>query len=131
MLKVDHQVVKALFEEYQQLGVKAYKTKKDIAERICLVLRIHAMIEEEIFYPEVETGLKDAQEVVEALVEHTCAKTLIAEIESISPEDDLFDAKVKVLSEQIEHHVERGRRDNVSNSKENETGLRRTWSVAG
>jgi hemerythrin superfamily protein len=66
----------------------------------------HASAEEEIFYPAVRKAVKEGGDLVdEATVEHASAKDLIAQIQQMSAEDDLFDAKVKVLSEQIEHHV--------------------------
>ena len=106
LLKNDHSQVKAAFKEYETLGSKAYSSKKELADSICSDLIKHTIIEEEIFYPAVQNGSKEAQDLIdEALVEHASAKELIAQIQAMAPEDDLFDARVKVLSEQIEHHV--------------------------
>lgn len=106
LLKGDHAQVKAAFKEFDTLGSKAYGAKKNLADLICSDLVKHTIIEEEIFYPAVQNGSKEAQDVIdEALVEHASAKELIAQIQAMAPEDDLFDARVKVLSEQIEHHV--------------------------
>lgn len=101
----DHNEVKALFKKFESLGDRAMVSKKEIANSICLALTVHAQIEEEIFYPKVGKAIKDSDLMDEALVEHASAKDLIAQILSMDPGDDLYDAKVKVLSEQIEHHV--------------------------
>lgn len=102
LLKADHRLVEELFEKFEKATRKEQKQK--IAHQICLELTIHATIEEEIFYPAckevVEEDLLD-----EAYVEHDGAKVLIAEISQGSPDDPFYEAKVKVLSEEIKHHV--------------------------
>ena len=103
LLKADHRAVEALFEKFE--GAKGDGAKEKIARRICLELTVHAQIEEENFYPACEGKVEEAL-LKEAYVEHDGAKVLIAEIEAGGPDDDYYDAKVKVLSEQIEHHVE-------------------------
>lgn len=106
MLTGDHREVKDLFAQYDKLGDKAYGKKKTIADDICTSLTMHAMVEEEIFYPAVREAVRDADALMdEAEVEHASAKDLIAQIQEMDPEDDFYDAKVKVLGEQIEHHV--------------------------
>ena len=102
LLKADHRIVEELFEKYEKASGDGSKQK--LAERICLELSVHAKIEEEIFYPACE-GKVDEELLKEAYVEHDGAKILIAEIEAGSPSDEYYDAKVKVLSEQVEHHV--------------------------
>ena len=107
MLKTDHEKVHALFEDFSELiesGISAEKSA--IVKRICDELTIHATIEEEIFYPAVRKAIEDGALMDEALVEHACAKDLIAQLESADPKDTLYDAKVTVLGEQIDHHVE-------------------------
>lgn len=107
LLKADHDKVKAAFKEFETLRSDAYELKNQLADLICSDLTKHALIEEEIFYPAIQEASSDAEDMLEeALVEHACAKALIAEIESMSAEEELFDAKVKVLSEQIEHHIQ-------------------------
>lgn len=103
LLKADHRKVEELFEAFE--SAKGDGRKQKIALEICLELTVHAKIEEEIFYPACEGKIEEDM-LKEAYVEHDSAKVLIAEIEAGSPDDDFYDAKVKVLSEQIEHHVE-------------------------
>jgi len=102
LLKADHRAVEDLFEEFE--NAKGDGAKERIAKRICLELTVHTMIEEEIFYPACKGKVED-DDLKEAYVEHDGAKVLIAEIEAGGPDDDYYDAKVKVLSEEIDHHV--------------------------
>ncbi|MEO6247286.1 MAG: hemerythrin domain-containing protein [Sphingomicrobium sp.] len=103
LLKADHQAVADLFEQFEKASGDGRKEK--IALQICKELTVHATIEEEIFYPACEGKVEEA-DLKEAYVEHDGAKVLIAEIEQGGPSDEYYDAKVKVLQEQIEHHVE-------------------------
>ena len=103
LLKEDHRTVEDLFAQFEKATGDGRKQK--IAEQICLELSVHATIEEEIFYPACE-GKIEEDLLKEAYVEHDGAKVLIAEIEAGGPGDEFYDAKVKVLQEQIEHHVE-------------------------
>jgi hemerythrin-like domain-containing protein len=108
MLTQDHKEVKALFEQYDALaeGDGEDQEKAAIAVRICQMLTVHATVEEEIFYPAAREHLSDDEALIdEADVEHATAKDLIAQIEDSSPEEELYDAKVKVLGEYIDHHV--------------------------
>lgn len=102
MLKADHRKVEEIFAQFEKATSKS--RKRQLAEQACLELKVHTAIEEEVFYPacrgRIEEDLLD-----EAYVEHDAAKLLINEIEVGGPEDDFYDAKVKVLSEMIEHHV--------------------------
>ena len=103
LLKADHRAVEALFEQFESASGDGKKRK--IALQICLALTVHAKIEEEIFYPACE-GKVDEDLLKESYVEHDGAKVLIAEIMNGGPSDEFYDAKVKVLQEEIEHHVE-------------------------
>ena len=104
LLKQDHRTVEELFAQFEKASGDGRKEK--IAKQICLELTVHAQIEEEIFYPACE-GKIEEDLIKEAYVEHDGAKILIAEIESGSESgDEFYDAKVKVLQEQIEHHIE-------------------------
>jgi hemerythrin-like domain-containing protein len=106
LLTAEHRQVSAMFKQFEELGERAKASKKKLADQICAALRVHTQIEEEIFYPAVREASKDLEDVVdEAVVEHASAKDLIEQLEAADPEDDLYDAKVKVLGEQVEHHV--------------------------
>ena len=106
LLSSDHREVEELFEQFEKQGDRANAKKKKIADQICTALILHAQIEEEIFYPAARAAVKEAGDLLdEAAVEHASAKDLIIQIQEMDPEDELYDAKVKVLSEQIEHHV--------------------------
>ncbi len=101
LLKADHRTVEGLFEKFES----ARDDKKAaLAQQICNELKIHTIIEEEIFYPACK-GKIEEETYTEAHVEHDAAKVLINDIMASSPDDEFFDAKVKVLSEEIKHHV--------------------------
>jgi hemerythrin superfamily protein len=106
MLIADHKKVKSLFEQFEGLSDRSKVSKKKIADEICMELTVHAEVEEQVFYPAIRKPIKDEDLMDEAVVEHASAKELIAQILEMDPGEDLYDAKVKVLSEQIEHHVE-------------------------
>jgi hemerythrin superfamily protein len=104
LLKEDHRKVEKLFKEFEE--AKGEGRKEKLARQICLELSVHAAIEEEIFYPACQ-GTVEEDLLKESYVEHDAAKLLIAEIEANEGGgDEFFDSKVKVLSEEIEHHVE-------------------------
>lgn len=102
LLKADHRLVEELFEKFEATNGKVTKAK--LAQQICMELTVHQIIEEEIFYPGVKEFI-DEEIYGEAYVEHDGSKVLLAEILEGSPDDEFFDAKVKVLSEMIKHHV--------------------------
>lgn len=103
LLKADHKLVASLFADYEITN--SNNKKKQIVEQICKELSIHAQVEEEIFYPAVQKALKDHELVPEATVEHATLKELIAQVKDVEPDGDMFDAKIKVLSEYVKHHV--------------------------
>ena len=103
MLKADHRKVEEIFAAFEK--ARSPDRKRELAQQACLELKVHATIEEEIFYPACRDRV-DGDDLDEAYVEHDSAKLMINEIETSGPEDDFYDAKVKVLSEMIEHHVE-------------------------
>ena len=111
LLDADHIAVKKLFDEYKKLAEAKAPAgqRKDLADRICMELTVHAQIEEEVFYPPVReaTGKDDMMD--EADVEHAGAKDLIAQIAAMNADESHFDAKVKVLGEMIDHHVKEER----------------------
>jgi hypothetical protein len=119
LLKDDHREVKTWFKEFENLEDDA--EKNTLARKICLALRVHARIEEEIFYPALRKAIEDEDLLDEAEVEHASAKQLIAEIESMSPDDRLYDAKIKVLGEYVSHHV--GEEENELFPEARESGV--------
>jgi hypothetical protein len=102
LLKADHRKVEDLFEKYQK--ARGADRKRALVQQICTELTVHATIEEEIFYPAC-LGEADDSTLNEAYVEHDGAKVLIAELERGDPSDRFYDAKLKVLSEDIKHHI--------------------------
>ena len=102
LLKADHREVEQLFAAFEE--AKGASRKEKLAREICTELKIHTLLEEEIFYPAFE-GKIEQDLLDEAVVEHDGAKVLINDIEAGGPDEEFYDAKVKVLSEQIEHHV--------------------------
>jgi len=103
LLKADHEKVNELFAEYENASTK--NEKKEIVSKICTELSVHAQLEEEIFYPAFKAAHKDKLLVPEATVEHATIMDLIEQIEGVEPDGEAFDAKVKVLSEYVKHHV--------------------------
>ena len=103
LLKADHEAVSQLFAEFE--STRSVANKKALVAEICTALSVHAQIEEEIFYPAFKAALKDKLLVPEANVEHAGVKSLIAQLEGVEPDGEMYDAKVKVLSEYVKHHV--------------------------
>ena len=108
VLKADHKEVKALFKQYKSLveSEEIGEERQAVAQQICLLLTVHATAEEEILYPAARAAIDESDLLDEAEVEHASAKDLIAQIEAMNPDDALYDAKVTVLGEYIDHHVE-------------------------
>lgn len=103
LLKADHEAVSEMFAKYEK--TRSDSNKKSLVAEICKALSVHAQIEEEIFYPAVKAALKDKLLVPEATVEHAGVKDLIAQLKGVEPDGETYDAKVKVLSEYVKHHV--------------------------
>jgi hemerythrin superfamily protein len=115
LLDADHRKVKKMFGEYETLtkskAASAGQKRRELANEICLELTVHAQIEEQIFYPALRQAIKSTDLLDEAKVEHATVKDLIAQLESASGVDEMFDAKVKVLGEYIDHHVKEERNE--------------------
>ncbi|MBI3229873.1 MAG: hemerythrin domain-containing protein [Burkholderiales bacterium] len=105
MLISEHHSTKALFQQFEKLCDPSFVIKKKLAEQICNELMTHMEMEEQVFYPAVRAAVKEDDEIDEALVEHSSAKELIQQIMAMEVGEDLYDAKLKVLQEQIEHHT--------------------------
>ena len=112
LLAEDHRKVEDLFASFEKASGASAKEK--IVRQICTELKIHTMIEEEIYYPSIK-GKVTSDDLDEAYVEHDSAKLLVNELEAATPDEEYYDAKVKVLQELIEHHVkeEEKQRDNL------------------
>jgi hemerythrin-like domain-containing protein len=124
MLTADHREVEQLFKQFEDLSDRAKASKKKLADQICNALILHTTLEEEIFYPALREATKEAEDKVdEAVVEHASAKDLIAQIQEMDPDDELYDAKVKVLSEQIDHHVEEEEKEMFPMAKKSKMDL--------
>jgi hemerythrin superfamily protein len=108
LLTRDHTEVRKLFKQYEKLADADGEAsdRQALAEQICMLLTAHATIEEEIFYPAARNADVDSDLLDEAEVEHASAKDLIAQIRAMEPDQDLYDAKVKVLGEYIDHHAQ-------------------------
>ena len=103
MLKADHKKVSGLFEQFETS--RSTSKKKALVAQICAELTVHTTLEEEIFYPAVKAALRDKELVPEANVEHATVKDLIAQVKDVEPGGVEYDAKVKVMSEYVKHHV--------------------------
>jgi hemerythrin superfamily protein len=103
MLEADHRAVEQLFADFEKATGDAQK--RQLANAICVALKVHARLEEELFYPAAYEVLEDKSLIDEAQVEHASAKDLIAQIESGAPGEAFFDARVTVLAEYVDHHV--------------------------
>lgn len=113
LLKRDHKTVEDPFKRFEGAGDRAYKTKRDIVDRIVAELSVHAEIEEQIFYPAIRAAeVPDAEDMVlESLEEHHVAKWVLSELDGMDPEHERVDAKVTVLMENVRHHVEEEEQD--------------------
>ena len=106
MLEADHKKVQKAFKDFEKLKETGKRREKEaIVQQTCADLTVHTKIEEEIFYPAVRKAIKDGDLMDEATVEHAGAKNLIAQLTSMQPGDDLYDAKFTVLGENVNHHV--------------------------
>lgn len=121
LLKADHRQVESWFSQFE--STRSDDKKKTLAQQVCQALTVHAQIEEEIFYPAFLEATEEEDIHHEAEVEHEGAKRLIAEIESSGPDDDYYDAKMKVLSEMIKHHVNEEEKRGGMFAKARESGM--------
>jgi hemerythrin superfamily protein len=123
LLKSDHREVDELVQRYE----KARSDRKEaIARQICLALRVHAQIEEELLYPAARESLDaDGGDLVdEAAVEHATLKRLVGEVEGSSPRDSLYDAKVTVIGEYVKHHVKEEEKELFPKLRDSELDLK-------
>ncbi|CAG9931778.1 hemerythrin domain-containing protein [Candidatus Nitrotoga arctica] len=121
LLRADHKLVSTLFAEYEK--TRSNSKKKTLVSQICTELSVHAQVEEEIFYPAVKQALKDREMIPEAIVEHATLKVLIGQVEGIEPDGEMFDAKIKVLSEYVKHHVKEEQNEMFPQAKSTELDM--------
>lgn len=105
LLKKDHKMVKNLFEEVKNLKGRKVQKKTDLIAQIKQALIVHVQVEEELVYPAFMENRSMKEQVSEALEEHHVTKMLLAELDALQPDDERYDAKVKVLCEYLLHHV--------------------------
>lgn len=126
LLEADHKAVKALFNDYAALTESRSRSpakKRQLADQICQALMVHTAIEEDIFYPAARSALKDNALMNEAMVEHASARDLIAQIQGTDARDEMFDARVTVLGEYIDHHVREERTEMFAKARKSRLDL--------
>jgi hemerythrin-like domain-containing protein len=109
MLAEDHKKVKKMFDKFEKMKEEEdqdVEAKEMLVEMCCAELTVHAQLEEELFYPALRDAIDDMDLIDEAEVEHASAKQLIGELNSMQPDDELYDAKFTVLGEYVKHHIE-------------------------
>ena len=107
LLKEDHKEIKKVFREFEKAGDDATKRKGELVKRIIELLTVHTYVENEVMYPEVRRLVPDlADDIDESYEEHHVADVLVMELVPLSPDAERFDAKVTVLIENVEHHIE-------------------------
>jgi hemerythrin superfamily protein len=105
MLKQEHKKVKKAFQDFERLDKEASEQCQALVMQTCSDLALHAALEEEVFYPAIRGSLREQSLIDEAEVEHACAKTLIADLQQMAPEDRAYAATFKVLGEYVQHHI--------------------------
>ena len=118
LLKQDHEKVSGIFEQLEPTTERAVKTREELFTKLKQELDIHAHIEETIFYPAIKREAETREIVLEGLEEHHVIKTLLKELEPVSVESEQWAAKLKVLKENVEHHVEEEEEDMFVKAKE-------------
>ena len=125
LLMADHRKVEDLLEQFEQEKESDEGTRREIAQKICAELTVHAQVEEELLYPWLKENLEDEdmEMVEEAYVEHATAKDLIAQIEGATDIDEQFNAKEKVLGEYVTHHVEEEEKEIIAQVRDEKEEL--------
>ena len=123
LLEQDHREVQSAFKQFMQLGDKETEAKKKLADQICDDLLLHTKLEEEVFYPAFRDAVQVEQLANDAKVEHDSAQDLIEQIQSMKGNEELFDAKVRVLSEYIDLHVREEEEDMFPAIRDSEANL--------
>lgn len=105
MLKADHDKVRKMFKDFEQLEADETEEKAQLVKQACAELKVHTQIENEIVYPAIREAIEDDDLMDEALVEHQAAEELISQLEQMQPGDEMYDAKFTVLGEYVNHHI--------------------------
>jgi len=106
LLEKDHEKVSGIFEKLEPTTERGVKTREELFTQLKKELDIHAQIEEQIFYPAIKEAEETHDITLEAFEEHAVVKQLLAELEALPKDDETWGAKLKVLQENVEHHVE-------------------------
>lgn len=122
MLRSDHKHLNDLFSQYEEM--KSASQKKALVAKICAEFKIHAQLEEEIFYPAVKKALNDDEMIPEGLVEHATISNLIGQVEGKEPDGEMFDAKIKVMAEYVKHHVKEEQQEMFPKAKASKLDMR-------
>jgi hemerythrin-like domain-containing protein len=123
LLIADHKKVQKMFKDFEKLGEEDQAQKGELCTQICAELKIHTMLEEEIFYPAMRVAIEEQDLLDEAEVEHASAKELISQLEGMKPGEDLFDAKVTVLGEYVNHHIKEEQNEIFPLAKKSEVDM--------
>jgi hemerythrin superfamily protein len=124
LLTADHKHVQGLFKQFEKLSDEDTDRKAQIVSEACAELTVHATLEEEIFYPAMREALEEQDVLDESEVEHATAKELIAQLQSMKPGEDLFDAKFTVLGEYVNHHIKEEQRQLFPKAKKGKVDLK-------
>ena len=106
LLKEDHQKVSGLFQQLEPTTERAEKTRTELFAKLNEELTIHAEVEEKVFYPAIKEAAETREIVLEGFEEHHVVKMLLKELGSMPVDTEVWAAKLKVLQENVEHHVE-------------------------
>ena len=106
LLKEDHKKVAGIFEKLEPTTERGVKTRETLFTQLKNELDVHARIEETIFYPALREADTTHDIILEGYEEHKVIKTLLAELDKLAKDDETWGAKLKVLQENVEHHVE-------------------------
>ena len=112
-LKVDHRMFAQMFKDFARLDEWSVEQKIEMFRMLADRLAVHAALEEQLFYPALQRNVppEDRPPILEAREEHKIVKTLLEELAELGPEDESFDAKMKVLGERVNHHAKEEERE--------------------
>lgn len=118
LLKDDHKKVKKLLEELDSTTERGIKTRQELFEKVQREMKVHEAIEEEILYPALKQHAKAKEIVLEGYEEHDVVDRLVGELAQLSVEDESWGAKLKVMKENVEHHIEEEEDEMFSKARE-------------